>query len=209
VGVGVTVWRVIAHPYEADVTLVVGAWNLLNLIMAGCALGVVSERTDPRHSHRVNVQRRAEFLFGDQVVPATIEDVSYGGAKIRFGSAKRLQGLASGAIATIRFQPHGQEEMKELPLRVRTITNEDGVFLGTQFMPGTAEHHRLIADLIFANSDQWTQFQRSRRRNPGILRGTFWFLGTAFWQTGRGLVYLVRAMRPRHAEAGATASSGH
>jgi cellulose synthase (UDP-forming) len=99
--------------------------------------------------------------------------------------------------------------MKELPLRVRTMTHEDGVFLGTQFMPGTAEHHRLIADLIFANSDQWTQFQRSRRRNPGILRGTFWFLGTAFWQTGRGLVYLVRAMRPRHAEAGATASSGH
>jgi cellulose synthase (UDP-forming) len=210
VGVGVTVWRVVAHPYEADVTLVVGAWNILNLIMAGCALGVVSERTDPRHSHRVTVMRRAEFLIGDTVVPATIEDVSYGGAKIRFGNAKRLQGLASGSIGTIRFQPHGQQGLHELPLRVRTMVHEEGgLFIGAQFMPGTAQHHRLIADLIFANSDQWTAFQKSRRRNPGILRGTVWFMSTALWQTGRGIVYLFRAMRPRTAESGATAPSGH
>jgi cellulose synthase (UDP-forming) len=209
IGVGVTVWRVMAHPYESDVTIVVGAWNLFNLIMAGCALGVVSERTDPRLSHRVNVMRRSEFLFGDNSVPATIEDVSYGGAKIRFGNAKKLQGLTPGSIATVRFQVSGSTEMQDLPLKVRTIVNEDGLFLGCQFMPGTAQHHRLIADLIFANSDQWTKFQRGRRRNPGILRGTVWFLSTALWQTGRGFVYLGRALRPRSADAAATASSGH
>ena len=40
-------------PIKADVTLVVGGWNLLNLIMAGCALGVVSERRRaPESPHR-------------------------------------------------------------------------------------------------------------------------------------------------------------
>src|ERR1051325_6670994 len=42
--VAMTVYKVYAEPFKADVTLVVGGWNLINLIMAGCALGVVSER---------------------------------------------------------------------------------------------------------------------------------------------------------------------
>lgn len=44
-----TVYRVYTEPYKADVTLVVGGWNLLNLIMAGCALGVVSNAGKRRH----------------------------------------------------------------------------------------------------------------------------------------------------------------
>ena len=38
VATGVRVWL---EPYKADLTLVTGAWNVLNLIIAGCALGVV------------------------------------------------------------------------------------------------------------------------------------------------------------------------
>ena len=52
-----------------------------------------------------------------------------------------------------------------------------------------ARDHSLVADLIFANSQQWTEFQLSRRGNPGLLRGTFWFFGLAFYQTSRGLMY--------------------
>ena len=57
IGVGVTIYRIYTEPYKADVTLVVGAWNLLNLIFAGCALGVVSERGDKRPSRRVKVEQ--------------------------------------------------------------------------------------------------------------------------------------------------------
>jgi hypothetical protein len=46
-GLGMTIWRVYAQPYTADITLVVGGWNVFNLIMAGAALGVVSERGRP------------------------------------------------------------------------------------------------------------------------------------------------------------------
>ncbi|MGO7544058.1 cellulose synthase catalytic subunit (UDP-forming), partial [Rhizobium ruizarguesonis] len=49
--------------------------------------------------------------------------------------------------------------------------------VGCQYVPKIALDHLLIADLMFANSDQWTEFQASRRRNPGLIRGTVWFLG--------------------------------
>jgi len=61
VGVGVTVYRVYTEPYNADVTVVVGAWNLLNLVMAGAALGVVSERGARTATRRIKTSRRCDF----------------------------------------------------------------------------------------------------------------------------------------------------
>ena len=52
-----------------------------------------------------------------------------------------------------------------------------------------------MADLVFANSKQWTDFQEARRDNPGMLLGTLWFLRLALFQTSRGLVYFLRGMR--------------
>ena len=61
-GVGVTAWRVYAEPYRADLTLVVGGWNLLNLVIAGCALGVIAEKGQRRAAtRRVKVSRRARL----------------------------------------------------------------------------------------------------------------------------------------------------
>ena len=36
-GVAMTVYRLVEQPYKADVTLVVGMWNVLNVLLAGCA----------------------------------------------------------------------------------------------------------------------------------------------------------------------------
>ncbi|MFD2031827.1 PilZ domain-containing protein [Ancylobacter dichloromethanicus] len=83
VAVFVTFWRIAAEPYAADITIVVGAWNLLNLIISGCALGVVSERAAKRHSQRIAVSRRCSLLIDGVEVPAVIEDVSMGGIRIR------------------------------------------------------------------------------------------------------------------------------
>lgn len=60
VAMAFAIWRIYAEPYKADVTLVVGGWNLLNLIFAGCALGVVSERGEKSASRRITVKRRCE-----------------------------------------------------------------------------------------------------------------------------------------------------
>ncbi|WP_337266561.1 UDP-forming cellulose synthase catalytic subunit [Oryzifoliimicrobium ureilyticus] len=191
----VTIYRIYAEPYKADVTLVVGAWNLINLIMAGCALGVVSERGERASSRRVRVNRRCEFGINGSWYAASIEDVSVRGARLHVFS-KGIDQLVAGMEGEIRFRPYSGAELESLPLTVRNAEIEgDLTMVGCQYRPKNAADHRLIADLIFANSAQWTQFQEGRRRNPGIIRGTIWFIGLSLFQTSRGLVYFFRDIK--------------
>ncbi|PZO81768.1 MAG: cellulose synthase catalytic subunit (UDP-forming) [Mesorhizobium amorphae] len=200
IAVGVTIWRVWNEPYRADVTLVVGAWNVLNLIMAGCALGVVSERGEKAAFRRVRVSRRATFKMGEQTYKATIEDVSVQGARVQVTGAMNEPTLDQSGTLSFTMLSDGTEGT--LPITVRNFERTPGgAFVGVRYQPQTATDHKQIADLIFANSDQWTQFQLSRRGNPGLLRGTFWFLRLAFYQTYRGLVYFVRNIRKTEATA--------
>lgn len=199
-----TIYRVYTEPYKADVTLVVGGWNLLNLILAGCALGVVSERGEKASSRRVKVSRRCEFAIGGEWHPATIENVSAHGARVQ------VYGLPGDALVVdtrgrIRFEPYsGDGTLDMLPVAVRNVdVTGDLTIVGCRYMPETARHHSLVADLIFANSQQWSEFQHTRRGNPGLLRGTLWFLWLAFYQMSRGLIYFFRSIAGRN-EAGAS-----
>lgn len=193
VAVGVTALKAYYQPYKVDVTLVVGGWNLLNLVLAGAALGVVSERGQRAATRRVKVSRRCEFKIGRSWMPATIEDVSVHGVRLQVYGQPATPPMDE--ILTVRFKTHFDGKTHELPL---TIRNREGggeaTFFGCRYQPSTTIHHRLIADLMFANSNQWTEFQLSRRGNPGLLRGTVWFFSLAFFQTYRGLVYLSRSL---------------
>lgn len=195
-----SIYRFYAEPYKADVTFVVGAWNLLNLLIAGCALGVVSERSEKAASRRVTVKRRCTFLSEGREYPATLENVSANGARVQvFGLEDHI---ATGAEGALRFKPYGGEHEEALPVEIRnTETSGNVMVIGCRFTPQDARHHSLVADLIFANSNQWSDFQVSRRYNPGIFRGTLWFLGIAAYQTSRGLIYFVRSLGGRKGEA--------
>ncbi|MDE1159748.1 MAG: UDP-forming cellulose synthase catalytic subunit [Neorhizobium sp.] len=188
----ISIYRVYSEPYKADVTLVVGGWNLLNIIIAGCALGVVSERGERQSSRRIRVSRRCEFCVDDKWFTATIEDVSANGAALQVYT-EGFRDLKVGSRALIRFQPFSDLPVSDLPVEIRNFQSVgDVTTIGSRYTPEKATDHRLIADLMFANSAQWTQWQTSRRNNPGLLRGTLWFLGLAVYQTTRGLGYLVR-----------------
>ncbi|SOC34796.1 cellulose synthase (UDP-forming) [Rhizobium subbaraonis] len=202
----VSIYRFYAEPYKADVTAVVGGWNLLNLIIAGCALGVVSERGERSASRRVRLSRRCEFVLDGRSYPATIENVSANGARVQvFGLDRQI--IGEDMDAAIRFKPYSGEEPEELPVLVRNFEGQGELTaVGCRFTPCVARHHSLVADLIFANSNQWSDFQMARRGNPGIFFGTLWFLRLALFQTSRGLVYLVRSMKPKAGAAKRAAS---
>jgi cellulose synthase (UDP-forming) len=193
-GVAVTVYRVYTEPWKADVTLVVGGWNLLNLIIAGCALGVVSERGQKRvFTHRVKVSRRCEFRINEAWYPGTIEDVSDQGARVRVAGVPSEQ-VAKGMEGAISFETHTEGLAGSLPLLVRGMSNDrETVTLNCRYDPREIVHQRLIADLIYANSKQWTEFQLARRRNPGVVMGTLGFLALSIRATLRGLGFATRA----------------
>lgn len=190
--VAMTAYKIGAEPYRAEITMVVGGWNVFNLILAGCALGVVSERRETRASRRVAVERRCEVRGADgNWVRGTIVNVSTGGLAIQLAAG--AAGLGRGAPTSLRFTPLSDIGSNELSLFVRsTETLGKGVRLGCRYMPESGKDYRLIADLLYANSSTWQQRQRSRQINIGILQGTVRFLGIALYQTGRGIGYLLR-----------------
>ncbi|GLK86907.1 UDP-forming cellulose synthase catalytic subunit [Ancylobacter defluvii] len=192
----VSIYRALTEPFNADVIIVVGGWNVLNLLIAGCALGVVSERRNRRRTHRVNLQRRCEIIIDAITYAAMVEDGSTGGARIRLAEGVKGPDFERGQQAQLRFTPHADIGPDVLPLSIRNIEHDkDGVVFGCQFEPQTPTHYRLVADLIFANADEWRKFQESRRKNPGVLLGTLRFIRQALYHTGRGLSYLVHLQR--------------
>ena len=187
-----TVYKVYTEPYRAEITLVVGGWNIFNLILAGCALGVVSERRETRSSRRIAVERRCEVRGADgNWIKAVISDVSSGGLALRMPEG--AAGLGRSSPTAVRFAPLSGIEINELQLFVQSTSSAGkGVVLGCRFMPERAGDYRLIADLLYANSSVWQERQRSRQVNIGIIRGTLQFLAIAVYQTGRGLGYFLR-----------------
>jgi len=193
VGFLLTIYRLLTEPFNADVIIVVGGWNILNIIIAGCALGVVSERRNRRRAHRVDLLRRCELIIDGVAYPATIDDGSVGGARVRPNANVTMPEIERGQAAALRFKPlAGNITIDTLPFTLRNIERDaDGLLIGGQFAPSEPQHYRLISDLIFASSEQWKKFQDSRRKNPGVLRGTINFVRLSIFHTGRGLSYLV------------------
>ncbi|WP_296101103.1 UDP-forming cellulose synthase catalytic subunit [uncultured Agrobacterium sp.] len=193
------IYRIYAEPYKADVTLVVGGWNLLNIIFAGCALGVVSERGERSASRRITVKRRCELQFQEDGpwLPATVQNVSVHGMLINVFEDD-LDRIEKGSSARIKVEPYSPGSPSTMTIDiVRTVKQQGFMSIGCTFAPKENIERRLIVDLIFANSEQWTEFQRARRRNPGLIRGTASFLAIALFQTQRGLFYFMRSFQSK------------
>lgn len=197
-GLVATYWRTLTEPYNADTTLVVGYWNILNLLMAGCALGVVSERPEGRAARRFAVQRRGEIVADGKTVPMMTEDASVDGIGIRVMS-NELGRLPAGSMALISFDTTIDMPRGQLPVRVARVQRDDkGVLLGCRYEISAPLHSRMIADLVFSNSETWSRFQARRRQNMGVILGTLRFLRIAIFQTSRGLSYFLGLTRISH-----------
>ena len=192
VGVAFTIYRLYAEPFKTEITLVVGGWNLFNLLIAGCALGVVAERREARQNRRVAVDRACEVRNQDgNWVEGSILDVSSTGVSVRLRSTQSK--VSKETVTALRFAPIAPIEDNELTVDVRnSVTSENGTMLGCQFVLKSANQYRLMADLLYANSAQWSAHQASRRQSIGILEGLARFIWIALYQTSRGLAYFVR-----------------
>ena len=198
-GVVATYWRTITEPYNADTTLVVGLWNFLNLLMAGCALGVVSERPEGRAARRFSVKRRGEITFNGQTAPTMTENASVDGVALRVMSTA-FGDLRIGSEAQISFETTINMPRGTLTVRVMRLTpDEKGMLLGCQYLASEPLHSRMIADLAFSDAERWAVFQQARRQNMGVIYGTLRFLRIALFQTSRGLSYFFGLYRFKRA----------
>lgn len=189
-------WRFFTEPLATDLLMIVAGWNLLNLGLAGAALGVVSERRELRRNQRLPVKRHALMRVGETVHSILIVDASSGGLTVEFlDKAPDVSG-EGGFTATIDLRRNGQ--VLSFPVDFRsTRSASESVIHGFAYSERTPETFMAIADLMY--SDQAVLQERLSRRQVrlGFFTGTAQFTLWTVRETLRALVYAARLVREK------------
>jgi len=188
-----------AEPASQTLLLVVGGWNLFNLVLAGLALGCVSERAERQSQARMAVKRRATMMVNDRAIPTIIEDVSQGGLRLRPVGDGVLPAMAIGTMFDVVLEPNargGEALGVTVELRHRS-TADEAPFIGTAFKADDNRRFPFVATLMYAadSKAQPVATYAPRRRNLIIWTGEF--LVRSAHQTMRGLGYALLRSRRR------------
>ncbi|WP_062203025.1 UDP-forming cellulose synthase catalytic subunit [Aureimonas sp. AU12] len=183
---GYAIYRYQTEPEIGGILLVVAGWNLMNLLLASAALGVVTERRERRLSPRLVSNRRAELVVDGHVIPVTVEDISMGGAKVSPHGV--LPALAAQAAAELKVSTKTGEVLGMLPVSIRSIGTEgDATMLGLHY-EANAGQYRLIAELMMSDMDPVRAKRNGRQRRRGLIAAN---AALVTW----ALIYPLRAFR--------------
>ena len=186
-------YRYFFEPGIDNLMLVVGIWNTFNLIIAGAALGAVSERAQPDRHPRLAIQRTGTLLVDGQRVNVGLRDVSAGGVSLTSsepmpvaeGEERLPVRLEIDAIGTLA---HGLT----LPLRlVNSRRSGAETLYGFEFHEMEPDDYFALADLMYGDSDALPRFLRTRRKHKNIFAGGAQFLWWGVSEPVRAFRYLT------------------
>jgi cellulose synthase (UDP-forming) len=163
---GVIVWRFIEEPEIRNIIIVIGIWNLLNLVIAGLALGVVIERGERRQLPRVEGKAlKAALALGDDVGPAVITDVSAGGIRVRTNATLSNTRNRDGVVRVALGDGSSGKGEVTVPVRLAFAGRDDkGRVLGLAFTDDGRDRYQLIAALQFGDIGKIEEKRIGRRR---------------------------------------------
>lgn len=187
----VAAFRYVVEPGVSNLMFIVGLWNTFNLIMAGVALGAVSERKQPDRHPRLTIKRRGVLEVGDDVVKVEIVNVSAGGCAVRLLDEMPAVLLeAEDTHARLRIEPIGDMTgTRTLPLIFRRAPTGDDLY-GCEFDTMQPQEYFVLADLMYGDSDALPRFLESRRKHKSIWTGTGQFMWWGIVEPFRALSYL-------------------
>ena len=187
-------YRFLTEPVATELLMIVAGWNLINLGLAGAALGAIAERRELRRNQRLPVKRHALLKAAGHTFNVIIHDASSGGVSLEFVDGGPEIDLESPLEAVIELRRGGQVTTFPVIARSSRITDASSIY-GFAYSERTPDTFMAIAELMF--SDQSVLQERLVRRQ--VRRGFFW--GTtrfALWsvtETLRALRYAVGLIR--------------
>ncbi|WP_245408950.1 UDP-forming cellulose synthase catalytic subunit [Rhizobium wuzhouense] len=188
------IWRYTTEAMPSELLLIVAGWNIINMGIAGAALGSVSERRERRRNQRLSVRRHAILHAGGTSHAVIIADVSSGGLSLQFIDGEPVNGLEKGEEAVIEIRRHGRG--MRVPLVSRSMLHrQDETSFGFAFAERTPETFVAIAEMMYCEQqplqDRWNRVQKHR----GFFTGTFRFALWTITETLRGFTYALRLVR--------------
>ena len=188
-GMAVCIYRYQTEPEISGLLAVAGLWQLINLLISGAGLGIVTERAERRGGYRLASNSEIDLVVDGQRFPARIEDVSASGAGLRFIDAAPARLYEDQSVLLSLADAPGHVGKLEMPVTASEL-HDDGLRLGVAFAPQTQDYpllaHMILADLGAARAER-----EARRTYRGILRGTWDLL---VWAIRSPFGYLALAL---------------
>ncbi|MDB5524011.1 MAG: bcsA [Rhizobium sp.] len=178
------------EPALGDLIIITGAWNLLNLIIAGAALGIVTEQPTDNEGISLPSARQAEIQIGDRSIPVTVRRISAQKAEIeiRRGVAANLRKGDYARLALVN-PPEGMV-ITSIPLFVGKPISMDHRSFSVDFDADT-QHFAAIANLMLNDLDLPRQLRQKRQRGrmylPALLQLLKWAIVCPFLATAAAL----------------------
>jgi len=186
-------YRLMTEPVATELLLIVAGWNLVNLSLAGAALGVVAERRELRRNQRLPVRRHALMTLDGTLHTVVIQDASFGGVSVEFLENAPAIDPEKPVAATIELRRAGRSVSFEVVSRSGR-GGGDGVY-GFAYRERTPQTFIAIADLMYADQSVLQERLTRRQVRFGFFRGTARFALWSVTETLRALAYAAGLVR--------------
>ena len=164
-------WRFVNEPATRDLMAVVGAWTGLNLVLTGLGLGAVCELRERRSVPRVDRHREATLVVAGIATIVQIEDMSFGGLRVRVPPTMQLPARTTGVLRLA--DPNSPTGLLETPvISVGRRTLDGGRGAGLRFYGVNGDRFRMIAAVAFAEIGSVYGRRQSVVRPIGVVRGS-------------------------------------
>ncbi|OLP61220.1 cellulose synthase catalytic subunit (UDP-forming) [Xaviernesmea oryzae] len=186
----VAIYRYQTEPALGDLILITGAWNILNLVIAGAALGIVTEQPSDVDGISLPLARKAELEVSGQMVPVTIRQMSSNRALIELGKGTATA-LRSGDYARlVLIDPPADVIIPSIPAFVGKPVNHDQRSYTIELEP-EPQHFAAISTLMLSDLDVARAIRsgRQHRRNYVVALFTLmrWAITSPFAAISAGL----------------------
>lgn len=185
---GYAIWRYLSEPMPSELLLIVIGWNLINMGLAGAALGVVAERRERRRNQRLSVRRHALLHMGSVVHTVILTNVSSGGVAVEFID-NPAKAVGEGEVCSLELRRNGKALRKDIVCRVAR-SGLDGSF-GFAFVQRDPDTFSLIAEIMYSEQSFLQDRINLRQKPIGFFIGTLRFSLWSVRECMRALIYAL------------------
>ena len=197
-------YRYTFEPGVTNLMLVVGLWAAVNLVVAGVALGAVSERKQVDRSPRLAIERKGTLTLEGRSIDVVIDNVSAVGCSVQALNGDVQIAVVEGETTAKLFVTPLGDYAPPAPLTVkiaRSNTGPQSQSWGLAFEQLEAAQYFAIAELMYADGGAITRFLGKRRKRKSFVLATLQFLtwgiggplrALHYWHLGRSIGPIVQ-----------------